>query len=111
MEQITFWQNNEGNWEYFFHGNGCLLTHQMTGEVIDWDAPNVKVFDSWKFIYWLEWVIETKPNDLVRDVDGLQTFIASKNELESVVNDVIAGLIMQSIIARVPHEGFTFTTP
>ena len=48
--------NNE--WEYFFHGGGCQLTHTVTQEIIDWDAPDVKTFDRFWFLNWLEWLLD-----------------------------------------------------
>src|SRR5690242_15998807 len=41
-------QDNE--WDYYLHGVGCKLTHKITGEVINWDASNLKHFDPYWFV-------------------------------------------------------------
>ena len=48
-------ENNE--WQYFFHGAGCRLTHTITQEPVEWDAPDVNAFDSYWFVNWLEWLL------------------------------------------------------
>jgi hypothetical protein len=50
------WKDMEGEvWGYYLHGGGCRLTHTHTGEPIDWDCPNVLVFDPWFFQWHLAW--------------------------------------------------------
>ncbi len=42
-------------WEYYFHGKGCQLTHRGTGEKIDVDffGPNAEGFDLWFYLNYL----------------------------------------------------------
>ncbi len=49
-----FW-GDQKQWDYFVHGFGCWLTHTITGEPIDWDAPDVNVFDYYKFERYAIW--------------------------------------------------------
>lgn len=48
------WGDNR-EWSYFLHGVGCKLVHNQTGEPIEWDLPDLKVFDRWWFRNWLNW--------------------------------------------------------
>jgi hypothetical protein len=43
-------------WEYYFHGQGCCLTHRVTGECIDVDfyGDNAESFDIWFYTHYLE---------------------------------------------------------
>jgi hypothetical protein len=45
-------------WNYYLHGAGCRLVHKTTGEPIEWDASDVKRFDSYWFTKWIEWSLE-----------------------------------------------------
>ena len=57
-----YWgQANE--WQYSLHGGGCRLTHTITGEVIDWDAPDLNRFDPYWFVGWLQWYLSQNTND------------------------------------------------
>src|SRR5258708_35574400 len=60
--QIGHWgQDNE--WDYFLHGVGCRLTHTITGEVIDWDASNVYLFDRYSLGWWRTWFLQHNSQD------------------------------------------------
>ena len=43
-------------WEYYFHGKGCCLTHRGTGEAIDVDffGPEAEYFDTFFYINYLK---------------------------------------------------------
>jgi hypothetical protein len=45
------------NWRFMFHGGGCALTHQQTGEPIDWNGPDPHAFGTLAFIRHLKWRI------------------------------------------------------
>ena len=49
IPQKGYWGEHD-EWEYFFHGGGCRLVHTSTGEPIDWDAPNIRRFDKFRFL-------------------------------------------------------------
>jgi hypothetical protein len=43
-------------WEYYFHGRGCCLTHKVNGDAIDvdfWD-DSAEYFDTYFYIWYLE---------------------------------------------------------
>jgi hypothetical protein len=82
-------------WHYFIHGGGCRLTHAETGDMLDWDAPDVDVFD------WLEWALtqENVAPDLrlwteISSYDlGEQLKIAVQHLVDhAVLKDVHAGI-------------------
>jgi hypothetical protein len=100
VSQSGVWHSDEGIWDYFFHGNGCRLTHQRTGEVIDWDAPNVQMFDPWKFLYWIKWAVATKPDHLSEAVDSLSSAAATHNEIKKIVNTALRTLTDKGIFEQ-----------
>jgi hypothetical protein len=55
--QLGDWGPNR-EWKYFLHGGGCRLTHTITGEMIDWDAPDLYRFDQYSFVIWLDWSLK-----------------------------------------------------
>jgi hypothetical protein len=62
MPQAGYWgKNNE--WRYFFHGGGCRITHVVTGEPIDWEAPDVNRLDRFFFADYLKWVFRQNSPD------------------------------------------------
>ncbi|MCI0713365.1 MAG: hypothetical protein L0154_24630 [Chloroflexi bacterium] len=50
------WEH-EGRWQYFVHGTGIKLTNTVSGEPIEWDAPDPDVFDVYWFANWVEWKV------------------------------------------------------
>jgi hypothetical protein len=50
-------------WEYYFHGKGCCLTHRGTGEAIDVDffGPEAEYFDTYFYIKYLKSLKEPEP--------------------------------------------------
>jgi hypothetical protein len=51
------------DWEYFFHGKGCCLTHRGTGEAIDVDffGPEAEYFDTFFYLNHLKSLKEPEP--------------------------------------------------
>lgn len=64
IPQKGFWGEHD-EWESFFHGGGCRLVHTLTGEPIDWDAPNLRRFDKFWFLNYLQWVLVHEPANSV----------------------------------------------
>ncbi len=62
IPQKGYWGEHD-EWEYFFHGGGCRLVHTATGEPIDWDAPNLRRFDKFWFLNYLQWALATDAAD------------------------------------------------
>lgn len=56
------------NWIYFLHGKGCRLRNTLTGEVIDWNCPEVEAFDPYFFIEHLKWRLETEQEDSLPEI-------------------------------------------
>ena len=54
--QSGYWGEDK-EWRYFIHGRGCRLIHRVTGEPIEWDAPEVQRFDPYWFVNWLDWLL------------------------------------------------------
>ena len=50
-------------WEYYFHGKGCCLTHRGTGEAIDVDffGPVAEYFDTFFYINYLKSLKQPEP--------------------------------------------------
>ncbi len=60
IPQGGYWGDNN-EWRYFIHGGGCRLVHTVTGEPINWDAPQVERFDRFWFRDYLEWLFDYEP--------------------------------------------------
>jgi hypothetical protein len=78
-----YWGEHE-EWAYFIHGMSCRLTHTVTGEPSDWDAPDVYCFDEWKFSRYLEWALKHNADDEV--VSAVQ---ATLSAYESILTDTL----------------------
>lgn len=85
VPQRGYW-GEKNKWLYFFHGNGCRLRHQITEEIIDWDAGQINLFNPYKLAYWVEWRLSTPPqtesvlliSDAMDDdisLDGVRAFM------------------------------------
>lgn len=87
------WIDKDGNeWEYFLHGNGCLLTNVKTGEPIEWDIPQLESFDPYFFHDNLFWQFKsTSRYDKVGNV---------RHRLTELVNQLIEELIEDGKITK-----------
>jgi hypothetical protein len=85
--------NNE--WEYKFHGNGCLIKHRSTDEPVEWEAPDANVFDIYWFLNWIKW--------LFRDIVSIQYKFSSNEDadvaLESFVFAAIGKLTEKNMLS------------
>lgn len=62
VPQKGYWgANNE--WEYFVHGGGCRLVHTVTKEPIEWDASDIRRFDKFWLVNYLEWLFQQQTED------------------------------------------------
>src|SRR5262249_16697384 len=50
-------------WEYYFHGRGCCLTHRVTGEAIDVDfyGDSAEYIDRWFYTNYLKSLKKPEP--------------------------------------------------
>ena len=95
VAQQGFW-GNSGEWVYFLHGKGCRLRNTLTGEVIDWDCPNVAAFDPYFFLEHLRWRLEMEEESSLptvrkwvsRDPEGLESIIQLIDQMmeEGLIN-------------------------
>jgi hypothetical protein len=52
-----------GEWKYFWHGCGCRLKNLSTGEIIEWDAPDLQTFDKYWLSNWIAWAFTQQNHD------------------------------------------------
>ena len=96
VNQIGSWRDHEGEtWNYFMHGGGCQLTNTITGEVIDWDCPDITRFDAFKFAFHLEWQIQNFPEKY----PNLTKYV-SHNDLQSVEHNLIPELVNEGKLKK-----------
>jgi hypothetical protein len=90
VPQGGYWgENNE--WEYFFHGWGCRLTHTLTGEPIEWDAPDLMAIDIYWFRNHLQWLLDQE-TDLELVVAFRELIGSDSNKLEALLAPIVQRL-------------------
>jgi hypothetical protein len=75
-------------WEYYFHGIGCCLTHRVEGDEIDvnfWD-DSAEYFDPFFYMKYLESLRHSEPPE-----QRLRDLHRSTRPIRIVVDDLIAG--------------------
>jgi len=90
LSQSGTWRDGEtSEWRYFLHGSGCRLTNMKTGEPIDWDCPDVKKYDKWKFMFHLMWQLSS--SDRSRKLISASTLTRETIEslLDEITNDTL----------------------
>ena len=77
----TGYWGKDHEWEYYFHGIGCRLTHKTTKECIEWNATNIKNFDPYWFCNWVQWLLGQSVEDESEKemIDTLESRIKSKD--------------------------------
>jgi hypothetical protein len=83
-------------WRYSIHGHGCRLTHIETGEPLDWNPPNVDVFNLWFFKRWLEWALTQ---------EHLEPVLQEWHRQQTYLDDGI-----KLILERLEQEGILWST-
>jgi hypothetical protein len=84
------------DWEYFFHGGGCELTHRETREPINWEGPDPAAFSFTSFIHHLEWRFSRSDQ-----LPLLKSYVAQYSPL-SILN-LINALVQEGIITPERH--------
>lgn len=64
-----------GEWCFHMHGSGCKMVHRLTGEPLDWQAPNIRRFDVYCFLAWVTWYWEQR--DVDPEVKRLRSHLES----------------------------------
>jgi hypothetical protein len=99
-----YWgENNE--WAYRLHGEGCHLTHTITGEIIGWDVSDLKTFDWHWFVDHLVWLLDTDfEND---DLKTLRSVLKSSEVNRGVLKKFVLPILYQleeaGVIAKKQH--------
>ena len=98
VNQAGIWHDKYGNtWDYFLHGGGCRLTNKETGEPIDWDCPNPRHFDSFKFCFHLKWQAENCPTKYPKLIKYLHNYGIYAIELELIPELVDDGKLLKTL--------------
>ena len=87
--QSGLW-GKDNEWRYFVHGKGCKLTHIITNEPLEWDAPDLTAFDKWWFVNYLEWLIRFKPNDA-----SVRVTVAQMNDEKTDIRESVFEILEQ----------------
>jgi hypothetical protein len=95
--QSGMWGNE---WEFMFHGGGCLITHIHTGEPIDWNGPNPEGLDTLSFIPHLEWRLAQG-----HTLPFLRQYLSEHNTFDvlTLIDDLIADGVITEDYRLTPH--------
>jgi hypothetical protein len=87
-------------WEYYYHGRGCCLTHRVTGESIDVDFydDTAEYFDSWFYTNYLESLRQPEPPE-----QRLLALHASIRPVQLALTDLLACGILAPLPGRDIH--------
>lgn len=83
------WQSGiwRDEWKHWAHGHGCRLTNLVTGEPIEWDAPDLEAFDQNWFWNHLEWRIQqtVSPDKIVAYTQWLSSIYQHMRDANLIV--------------------------
>ncbi|MDX2138742.1 MAG: hypothetical protein SF123_11665 [Chloroflexota bacterium] len=103
IAQTGYW-GEDYEWKYFIHGLGCKLVHTQTKEPIEWNTPNLRSFDMYWFINWLNWYLksgidhENSEFAKFQHANDIETFVVSSLlELER-------GKLITHLSSQYPNE-------
>ena len=97
VAQQGVWYDPTGTaWDYYLHGCGCRLKHQMSGEPLDWDCPDVQSFDPYFFNEYVDWLVRQSGRDV--DTEMLRRWLDQQNG-EGVIA-LIEEMRVDGVIAR-----------
>ncbi len=93
--QQGIWSKSK-EWIYFLHGGGCRLSNTFTGEVIDWDCPDVESFDPYSFLNHLSWRLEVEEEYSLKRI---REWISNKAEpLEESILELLNQMVEDGLI-------------
>lgn len=92
LHPIGTW-GSDREWDYFIHGWGCRLTHKQTGEPIEWDVGNLKIFDKNWFLNHLKWQLENNNED--DDIQIIKSKFDTTDKSREALNDMITPILTQ----------------
>jgi hypothetical protein len=92
----------KGEWEHYFHGIGCRLTHIQTKEYFDWDVSDPRYFDMGEFAYHLVWKMQQEihnPNiAILRSLDWVDS------DYWDAITGVLNQLLQAGVLAKIRTE-------
>ena len=92
----VWYDSDQVEWRYTFHGKGLRLVQLITKEHLDWDADmsgraDLDVFDRWWFSYWCQWLLST-------DQDLAPLF---SGDISSLISEGFDQLEANGLISRI----------
>jgi hypothetical protein len=91
----VWYDADQHEWNYVFHGGGCCLTHPVTGETIDWDVSKNGAFDKFFFIRWLISLMCAERGDLNE---------SQRNSIEKEVRTAFDQLVTDGRLICLDHQ-------
>ncbi len=101
------------DWEYYFHGRGCCLTHRLTGESLDVDFYDETGdwFDVYFFINYLE-SLKAPPEFAERRLIDLHPSLTSiRLSFEELVETGLLERHPERSVLRLPRDSFLLEEP
>ncbi len=96
------WGKNK-EWTYYIHGGGCALTHAITGEPIEWDAPDLHRFDPYWFVNWVKWRV--RQNAAAEIVGAISSRIEDQDEeFRKFIFDILGQLSRLGLLRYHPER-------
>jgi hypothetical protein len=93
----------DDKWEYYLHGSGCKLVNQDTLEPLEWDAPDVEIFDRYWFAVYATWWINTGQLDQKINQRIQRAQVKSQLETEMLILSIVNELEQLSLL-RAPDS-------
>jgi hypothetical protein len=98
VPQSGQWGNNK-EWGYFIHGRGTRLTHAITQEPIEWDAPDIRTFDGFWFLNYLQWLLHQDTGD--ETISSVKSWLSNPGtSLQDLIFDILNQLVQKGLLVR-----------
>jgi hypothetical protein len=98
-QQRGIWR---AEWEHYFHGHGCRLTHMQTKEYFDWDASDPRQFEVREFAGHLGWRLQNEVED--SDLAILRSQDWTKSAYWEAITRILDQMLQAGILAKVQNE-------
>jgi hypothetical protein len=90
---------NDKEWWYFIHGRGARLTHAITQEPIEWDAPDIRAFDGFWFLNYLQWLLHQDTND--KTISVVKSWLSNPGtSLQDLIFGILNQLVHKGLLVR-----------
>lgn len=95
------WRGQWNGWSYQFQGMGCRMIHQQTREIIEWEVCEMKSFDRYWFVNWIEWLWMFNPDDPeIQILNDLYAFRPDRYQLYNLVFPMLRLLTSEGWLAN-----------